>query len=269
MIVRCKSTFKSKNRISSESKNRHAGGGVTPPRISLKKESNIHLSSMKLFTFIALFAFTLARKNCKNDPKTVKPTYPIGPKLCLEMNVSCDDRKCESGYECGVMSSDTHCDTPICVLGPPMDAGREGSLKDDVKCPKCPNGEECGKIKIWAGLDTPKPKLWFNSICVSQDKNKLPRAEPFKPKVCPAVLVSCDNVDCVPGQQCRVMSSETHCDTEICVPESLLKSGACPDECPSGEECADIRGSGYFQNMCVPKDETELLNKYAPPFNAV
>jgi len=260
------------------------------------------LSSLKLYTFIALFAFTLARKKCKHTdpitpPKTSLPNcrpecshdqecvqvdrieldtvitsytcvpknsamtpktpprnpYLTGPKVCLEKFVSCEDQKCDPGYECAVMSSDTHCDTPICV--------RKDLPKVEDNCPKgCPRGEECGKVESRHDVQ------WISSMCVSQDENKLPAATHIPSEVCTMVERTCKHKKCDPGHECRIMTSEGYsCGTVMCVPKKNIEQNTCKN-CLLGQECAKIRtdnkNSLNHERICIPKNHDAFNRQF-------
>ena len=82
------------------------------------------------------------------------------------MAVSCANEDCNPGFKCGVMQSDTHCPTAICVA---VDL----DFVDNDKCPpQCPRGEECGKVEIHDD-----DVVFSRSICVSKDGSKLNRPE--------------------------------------------------------------------------------------------
>ena len=112
------------------------------------------LSSLKLYTFIALFAFTFARKNCKNA-KTPKVTYPIGPTT-PDCPTACTD--CGENQYCVPDSPGDNCSKLSCQ---PFNFCFTCS-NPQPECPQCGDGERCEII----------PQTCFScarAVCVVDD----------------------------------------------------------------------------------------------------
>jgi hypothetical protein len=99
------------------------------------------LSSLKISTFIALFAFTLA-----------------GP---VKQGDNCSNKKCQKGYQCGeVLSKENGLSlTSICV------SKDQAEYNAEDECPKCSRGNECQEVLL-RELD----EYWIRSMCVTTSK---------------------------------------------------------------------------------------------------
>jgi hypothetical protein len=136
------------------------------------------LSSLKLYTFIALFAFTFARKHCKNPntPKTPKIDYC--PTTCTDCSLGtqcqlgtghvdddqpecpiylcnpyafpapdCPPPQCDNcgyGKVCQVNGrSDVHCGTAVCVDKPSEPVACASCKEPKGTCDVCGKGQVC------------------------------------------------------------------------------------------------------------------------------
>jgi hypothetical protein len=162
------------------------------------------LSSLKLYTFIALFAFTFARKHCKNPntPKTPKINYPIGPTT-PDCPTACTD--CAENQQCKLIDNGPgSCPTAKCV---PF-KGSVPCTKELVQClsNSCENGMKCQVLR--------SPLHCDRIDCFSEDEECL----------CSEPKNTCDTCD--PGQVCFVDKSGPcpECKTPKCVtpPDNVL-----------------------------------------------
>ena len=168
-----------------------------PPQNWRKKQTSM-LSSLKLYTFIALFAFTFARKNCKHTdpitpPKTSLPNCPTkctdcaenqqcklidngpgscptaqcvpfkGGVPCTKQVVQCLPNSCENGKKCQVLRSPLHCDRIDCFS---EDVACKCAIRSK-KCDTCDPGQVCFVDKSGSCPECHDPK------CVTPPDNVL------------------------------------------------------------------------------------------------